>query len=186
MKIFSPVSFLSYSFLTVSGQSLCGWLPTCTLSQIPTCLWNGNYQILPGFPICSIDSPLPKVGDLRNLWSYVFCKGVQMSTVADHLDNASYLKPNTHMSVKWKLSNSPWIPHLQYRLPIAQSWRLTESVKLCVLQGRTDVYSSWSFGQCWIQYHCQEFSLRINVYYQSRENISPNGHHSCNVVTFFI
>ena len=70
------------------------------------------------------------------------------------------------MSVKWKLSNSPWIPHLQYRLPIAQSWRLTESVKLCVLQGRTDDYSSWSFGQCWIQYHCQEFSLRINVYQQ--------------------
>ena len=61
-----------------------------TLSQIPTCLWNGNYQILPGIPIRSIDSPLPKVGDLRNLWSYVFCKGVQMTTVADHLDNAGF------------------------------------------------------------------------------------------------
>ena len=61
-----------------------------TLSQIPTCLWNGNYQILPGIPIRSIDSPLTKVGDLRNLWSYVFCKGVQMTTVADHLDNAGF------------------------------------------------------------------------------------------------
>ena len=61
-----------------------------TLSQIPTCLWNGNYQILPGIPIRSIDSPLTKVGDLRNLWSYVFCKVVQMTTVADHLDNAGF------------------------------------------------------------------------------------------------
>ena len=62
------------------------------LSQIPTCLWNGNYQILPGIPIRSIDAPLTKVGDLRNLWSYVFCKGVQMTTVhvADHLDNAGF------------------------------------------------------------------------------------------------
>ena len=100
--------------------------------------------------------------------------------------NCTYLKPNTHMSVKWKLSNSPWNPHLQYWIPIDQSCGLTESVKLCVLQGRTDDYSSWSFGQCWIQYHCREFSLRINVYYQSRENISPNGHHRFNVVTFFI
>ena len=76
-----------------------GWCPLVTvnvdsnhhtLSQIPTCLWNGNYQILPGIPIFSIDSPLPKAGDLRNLWSYVFCKGVQMTTVADHLDNARF------------------------------------------------------------------------------------------------
>ena len=95
-------------------------------------------------------------------------------------------KPNIHRSVKWKLSNSSRNPHLRYRLPIGQCWRLGESVKLCVLQGHTDDYSSWSFGQCWIQYHCQEFSLRINVYYQSGENTSPNRHHSCNVVIFFI
>ena len=61
-----------------------------TLSEIPTCVWNGNYQILPGIPIFSIDSPLPKAGDLRNLRSYVFCKGEQMTTVADHLDNAGF------------------------------------------------------------------------------------------------
>ena len=78
--------FLCYGFLvTVNVDS-----NHPTISQIPTCLWNGNYQILPGIPIRSIDSPLPKVGDLRNLWSYVFCKGVQMTTVADHLDNAGF------------------------------------------------------------------------------------------------
>ena len=60
-------------------------------------------------------------------------------------------------------SHSPWNLHLRYRLPIAQSWRrLTESVKLCVWQGRTDDYSSWLFGQCWIQYHCQELMYIIN------------------------
>ena len=37
-----------------------------------------------------MDSPLPKTGDLWNLWSYVFCKGVQMTTVADYLDNAGF------------------------------------------------------------------------------------------------
>ena len=68
----------------------------------------------------------------------------------------------SHLSVKWELSNSPWNLHLRYRLPFAQSWRLTESVKLCVLQGRTDDYSSWLFGQCWIQYHCQELMYIIN------------------------
>ena len=45
---------------------------------------------------------------------------------------------------------------------------------ICVLQGRTDDYSSWSFRQCWIQCHCQEFSVKINVYHQSEENTSPN------------
>ena len=73
-----------------------------------------------------------------------------------------YLMANPHLSVKWELSNYPWNLHLRYRLPIAQSWRLTESVKLCVLQGRTDDYSSWLFGQCWIQYHCQELTNIIN------------------------
>ena len=53
-----------------------------------------------------------------------------------------YLMANPYLSVKLELSNSPWNLHLRYRLPIAQSWRLTESVKLCVLQGRTDDYSS--------------------------------------------
>ena len=39
----------------------------------------------------SLESPsLPKAGDWRNLWSYVFCKGVQMTTLADHLDNAGF------------------------------------------------------------------------------------------------
>ena len=56
---------------------------------------------------------------------------------------SSYLMANPHLSVKLELSNSPWNLHLRYWLPIAQSWRLTESVKLCVLQGRTDDYSSW-------------------------------------------
>ena len=55
---------------------------------------------------------------------------------------SSYLMANPHLSVKWELLNSPWNLHLRYRLPIAQSWRLTESVKLCVLQGHTDDYSS--------------------------------------------
>ena len=61
-------------------------------SLLPTsdCLWNGNYQILTGIPIFGIDSPLPKAGDLRNLWSYVFCKGVHMTTVADHLGSARF------------------------------------------------------------------------------------------------
>ena len=75
---------------------------------------------------------------------------------------SSYLMANPYLSVKWELSNSPWNLHLRYRLPIAQSWRLTESVKLCVLQGRTDDYSSWLLGQCWIQYHCQELMYIIN------------------------
>ena len=75
---------------------------------------------------------------------------------------SSYLMANPYLSVKWELSNSPWNLHLRYRLPIAQSWRLTESVKLCVLQGRTDDYSSWLCGQCWIQYHCQELMYIIN------------------------
>ena len=59
-------------------------------AKSPPRLWNGNYQILPVIHIFGIDSPLPKVGDLRNLWSCVFCKGVQMTTVADHLDNAGF------------------------------------------------------------------------------------------------
>ena len=61
------------------------WHPLATVtvdSNHPTCLWNGNYQILPGIPIFGIDSPLPNAGDLQNLWSFVFCKGVQMTTVA--------------------------------------------------------------------------------------------------------
>ena len=37
-----------------------------------------------------MDSPLPKAGDLRNLRSYVFCKGAHMTTVADYLDNAGF------------------------------------------------------------------------------------------------
>ena len=75
---------------------------------------------------------------------------------------SAYLMANPHLSVKWNLSNSPGNLHLRYQLPIAQSWRLTETVKLCVLQGRTDGYSSWLFGQCWIQYHCQELMYIIN------------------------
>ena len=75
---------------------------------------------------------------------------------------SSYLMANPYLSVEWELSNSPWNLHLRYRLPIAQSWRLTESVKLCVLQGHTDDYSSWLFGQCWIQYHYQELIYIIN------------------------
>ena len=74
---------------TVDVDPGCG-LNHPTSWQIPTCLWNGNYQILPGISIFGIDSPLPKAEDLRNLWSYVFCKGVQMTTVADYLDNAGF------------------------------------------------------------------------------------------------
>ena len=65
------------------------WTQSSYLMATPTGLWNGNYQILPGISIFGIDSPLPKAGDLQNLWSYVFCKGVQMTTVAD-LDNAGF------------------------------------------------------------------------------------------------
>ena len=46
--------------------------------------------------------------------------------------DSSYLMPNTHLSVKWKLSNSPWSPHLRYRLPIDNAGDL--SVKSCVLE----------------------------------------------------
>ena len=60
------------------------WTQSSYLMAIPTCLWKRNYQILPGISIFGVDSPLPKAGDLRNLWSYVFCKGVQMTTVADY------------------------------------------------------------------------------------------------------
>ena len=37
-----------------------------------------------------LDSPLLNTIDLRNLWSYVFCKGVQMAIVADNVDNAGF------------------------------------------------------------------------------------------------
>ena len=66
--------YLLYSALTVRGEGgyiVAGW------------------RYLNGI-IFGIDSPLPKAGDLRNLWSYVFCKGVQMTTVADYLDNAGF------------------------------------------------------------------------------------------------
>ena len=52
--------------------------------QIPTCLWNGNYHILPGIS-SSVDSPLPKAGDLLCV-----LQGRTMTTVADHLDNAGF------------------------------------------------------------------------------------------------
>ena len=93
----------TYSYIPVAEVScVCSdkaWCPLATvdvganhpnLHQIPISLWNGNYQILPGIPILSIDSPLPNAGYLRNLWSYVCCKGVQMTTVADHLDDAGF------------------------------------------------------------------------------------------------
>ena len=35
---------------------------------------------------CLID----RTDDLRNLWSYVFCTGVPMAIVADHLDDAGF------------------------------------------------------------------------------------------------
>ena len=33
---------------------------------------------------------MPDARDLGNQWSYVVCKGVQMTLVADHLDNAGF------------------------------------------------------------------------------------------------
>ena len=37
-----------------------------------------------------LDSPLLNTIDLRILWSYVFCKGVQMAIVAENVDNAGF------------------------------------------------------------------------------------------------
>ena len=73
------------------GYSLCGLKSSnLTPNTHPDCLWKGNYQILTGISFLGIDSPLPNAEDLRNLWSYVFCKGVQMTTVANHLDSAGF------------------------------------------------------------------------------------------------
>ena len=58
--------------------------------KLPTCLWNGNYLIFPGISIFGIEYPLPNARDLRNLWSYVICKGIQMTIPADHLDNVGF------------------------------------------------------------------------------------------------
>ena len=71
--------------------------------------------------------------------------------------NHPTLRQNSHLSMKWKRYNFPRNLHLWYRLTIEQCKRLAESVQLCVLQGRTDDYRSWSYGQCWIQCHSQEF-----------------------------
>ena len=52
-------------------------------------LCNVNYQILLGIPIFGIDSPLPHAGELWHL-SRCVGKGVQMTIVADHLNNAGF------------------------------------------------------------------------------------------------
>ena len=49
-----------------------------------------KYQIIIWIPVFGIDSPLTNAGDLRNLWSYVSCKGVQMIAVADRLYNSGF------------------------------------------------------------------------------------------------
>ena len=58
---------------------------SCTICTICTCLWN-----IPGIPIFGIDCPSTNTIDLRNLWCYVFCEGMQMTIVANHLDNAGF------------------------------------------------------------------------------------------------
>ena len=78
----SPLCLQSQRMASV-GYSLCG-------RKIPTCLWFGNYLILPGISIFNIDSPLQNARNLCNVWSYVSCKGVQRTLVADHFDNAGF------------------------------------------------------------------------------------------------
>ena len=89
----SPLLKSSVSAVTKHGAHRLQLMWTQTIlpyAKIPTCLWNGNYITLPGISIFGNESPLPNASDLWNLWSYVFCKGVQMTIVADHLDNAGF------------------------------------------------------------------------------------------------
>ena len=72
-----------------SDKSWSPWTQTILpYAKIPHCLWNGNCIILPGISTFGIDSSLPNARDLRNPWSYVSCKGIQITIVSDHLDNA--------------------------------------------------------------------------------------------------
>ena len=48
-------------------------------------IWN---LVFPGIPISGINNSLSNGRDLWNLWRYVFCKGVPITLIADHLDNA--------------------------------------------------------------------------------------------------
>ena len=40
--------------------------------------------------LSSVSTPIAQSWRLTNLWSYVFCKGVHMTTVVDYLDNAGF------------------------------------------------------------------------------------------------
>ena len=62
-----------------------------------------------GIPIYSIDYPLPNAADLRNLWSYVFCKGVQMTTVGDHLGDAGFntIAKNSLLELMYNQEKTP-------------------------------------------------------------------------------
>ena len=127
---------------------------TLPYAKIATCLWNRNCIILPGISIFGINSPLLNARDLRNPWSYVSCKGVRITIVSDHLDNAGFNAiAKSSLSIRIKHLSKWDVTASMSSLRFAVFSLVCDCIQMCVLFVMTALQSSpvWCYFWKWLR-----------------------------------